>query len=138
MSNIPPVVSPDEWQSAIAEFREKEKELLLELLGEQTVKRLTQIGLQVTGPRAVFEPDIAAQLNVDQNQMLRITKALSEEISRINRPQGIRDFENRMDKYLENVEQAISRAVLNNLTADQRKAFKTMQGKPIEFTGNVP
>lgn len=132
-------MSEEERTKAFAEMQERRKkretemrEKLEEVLLPEQLERLEQISIQSRGPRALEDPAIAAKLNFTDEQKTKMEDVRSKSGERMRAlfSSGDRD---KMREGFEKLRKESEEEVLAVLTADQRKQFEEMKGKPFEL-----
>lgn len=122
------------------EKRNKEVEKqLTEIIGEDKVKRLKQVQLQLGGlGAALMNPEIASKLKItdDQREQLReVAGGMREGMAKL---QEAGDDQETRNKVWTQVRKEQETKLMEVLTADQKKAWGDMIGAPIDFAMPAP
>ncbi len=112
------------------EMREKLEEVLL----PEQLERLEQISIQVRGAGALADPELAAKLKVTEDQKTKMEEVRTKSGERMREvfSSGGGDRE-KMREAFAKMRKEIDDEVLAVLSADQRKEFEEMKGKPFEL-----
>ena len=99
--------------------------------------RLDQIGLQVQGPAAMTNPDVAKKVGLTAKQQASIKAIVEKSRPEFGRPQqgqqtSPQDFEKRM-KEMQAKREAANKAILAALTPAQKATWTKMLGKPFNL-----
>ncbi len=134
-------MSEDDRAKFFAEAQEKRKKMetemrekLEEVLLPEQLERLEQISVQVRGAGALADPELAAKLNVTEDQKTKMEEVRTKSGERMREVfssgGGDRD---KMREAFTKMRKEIDDEVLAVLTAEQRKEFEEMKGKPFEM-----
>ncbi|WP_339909474.1 Spy/CpxP family protein refolding chaperone [Symmachiella dynata] len=115
------------------------KKMLAGVLDEQQMKRLNQIKIQVEGVRALSDDEVAAKLEITDEQQGKIEAA--EEANREKMREAMQGRRGRRDsgdreaamKKMEELRKSAESSVLEILTKEQRDQFAAMQGKKFDM-----
>jgi len=99
--------------------------------------RLEQIGLQVQGPAALTNPDVAKKVGLTAKQQAAIKAIVEKSRPEFPRPQqgqqpNQQDWEKRM-KEMQAKREAADKAILATLTPAQKATWTKMLGKPFKL-----
>lgn len=112
------------------EMREKLEEVLL----PEQLERLEQISIQVRGAGALADPELSAKLKVTEDQKTKMEEVRNKSGERMrdvfSSAGGDRE---KMREAFTKMRKEIDDEVLAVLSADQRKEFDEMKGKPFEM-----
>jgi serine/threonine protein kinase len=121
--------SPEEWRRKLDELAQQEKDLLHILTAEQT-RRLQQIALQQYGAVPFSEPEVAAALQLTDEQKKAI-RTIEEEANDALR--AVFRYGPRSEwKKAEEVHKSTRQQLLNVLTEDQKTKWKDLIGEPFK------
>ncbi|MBX7132023.1 MAG: hypothetical protein K1X67_05015 [Fimbriimonadaceae bacterium] len=105
------------------------------ILNASQLARFEQLQLQARGPMAIMEPETAKKLGLTEKQKTQV-RDIFQSSRRPQPPQskpGERpDFE-KMQKDIAKYRNELNAKLLGVLTADQRKKWSSMIGKPFKF-----
>jgi Spy/CpxP family protein refolding chaperone len=133
-------LSQEEREKRRTQVREKTQEAskkLDELLLPHQTERLKQIVLQVQGPRALADEEVAQTLNLSEEQKKQLT-SIQEETQRqmreLFRAGGGQDGDRQAAfAKVREAQQAASEKMLAVLTDEQRTKFEEMKGEAFEI-----
>jgi Spy/CpxP family protein refolding chaperone len=126
----------DERTQKAQELAKEASKAIGEILNKDQAKRFKQIGLQVQGAAAIANPEIAKELKVMDDQLIKITELQQQarqEMRKI-RQDAAGDQAEAIKKITE-YRKAINEKILKLLTDEQKAKWKEMTGKP--FTGEI-
>ena len=127
---------PEARHQAMESFHQKMKEAVNKILTADQQKRVKEIGIQVAGSRAAFDPDVQKDLNLTSDQKSQLQTLMQKEreangsvfqkmqIGEISRQSAQQSFQTN--------QQAVKAAIDQILTSDQRAQLKAMAGKPFK------
>lgn len=123
-------------------MRKKSEEQILSALTESQKERLQGIELQLQGPRALANPEVAKKLDIDELQQEEIKLALEEVRSKSQSQMrelfaGVRDGSvkrEEMQKKMEELRAAGDKAVMEVLTKEQREKLESLKGAKVDIS----
>jgi hypothetical protein len=123
-----------EFEKARLERAREERAKLAEILLPAQLKRLNEIYIQTAGTAALQDEEVAKELGINDAQKVQLVK-VREANNEAMRSQGREAFagldgEARAAKFAE-MRKAADDKVLAVLSADQRRKFEEMKGKPF-------
>lgn len=136
-------LSDDEREKFLAERRkeaekrsEEAKKALAGILSGEQMTRLSQISIQVRGASALNDPEVAAKLEITDEQMGKIEAAEEENSQKMRTAmRELRDSDDRQAAFAKigEMREEGQKNVLAVLTKEQQAKFEEMQGKKFEF-----
>jgi len=139
-------LSKEERTKMLAERREaaekraaEAKKMLAGVLNEQQLKRLNEIKIQVEGIRALNDDEVAAKLEITDEQQGKIEAAEDANRDKMQEAmqgrRGGRDSGDREAamKKMEELRKSAESSVLDILTKEQQAQFAAMQGKKFDM-----
>ncbi len=127
--------SEEERTKFFADLQKRQKELrekLDEVLLPEQLERLEEISLQTRGTMALMDPEIAAKLNITEEQKAKFEEIRNKSGERMREVFGSGDRD-KMREEMAKVRKESDDASLAVLTAEQRKQFDEMKGEPFEM-----
>lgn len=119
---------------------------LFDLMSESQTRRLKELGIQRRGLNALLDPEVSAQLGLDDEQKKTIWKALT---AKPPRPIGTTGIETRDPKTLspeerkkqfadfvakaEESRKVLEAKVMASLTSEQKQKFESLKGSKFAF-----
>jgi hypothetical protein len=133
----PTNADPSERQQRMQEMAREGERTAAKILDRDQMKRLKEITLQVQGPRAFNNPDVAKALDLTDEQKEKINAAVGQGAgARGQRPQVQPGSDPQaVQKRMEEIRKANLEKVMNILTPEQKTKWKDMTGEP--FTGKI-
>jgi hypothetical protein len=129
----PPRMDTGDFQQRIADMQKK----LDTILKPAQKARLNEIFLQLQGPMALQQEDIAGKVGLSAKQKAAIRTIAEKARPNFSRPsQGApkpADLE-KLRKDMETKREAANKAIVATLTAGQKAKWAKMQGKPFKLT----
>ncbi|HEV3445526.1 MAG TPA: hypothetical protein VG099_12840 [Gemmataceae bacterium] len=120
-------------QEIMKKVNEEQTKAISEILSADQVKRLNQIELQVSGPRAFSQEKVQKDLKLTDDQKDKI-KTIADDLNQ--EVQGLRggggDFQENQKKMAAMRKEAMEK-ITAVLTDDQKKSWKELTGEPYEF-----
>jgi Spy/CpxP family protein refolding chaperone len=128
-------LSQEERREKLAQIAKENEQLLKDTLKPEQAKRLREISLQLAGPAALHDPEVAKALNLTGEQKEKL-RGIEEEARRERRElfQAGGDREERRKK-AEELRKANREKVMNLLTPEQKEKWKELTGEP--FKGEI-
>jgi Spy/CpxP family protein refolding chaperone len=122
----------EKMQEIMKKVNEEQTKVISEVLSADQVKRLNQIELQNSGPRAFTQEKVQKDLKLTDDQKDKI-KTIADDLNQ--EMQGLRggggDFQENMKKMASMRKEAVEK-ITAVLTDDQKKAWKELTGEPYE------
>ena len=105
---------------------------IVRILTSDQTRRLEQIGLQQRGAFAFKDPEVIARLNLTEQQLTKIARIFKE---KAKGPAGGRA---KHPKNRPNAEREGLKAILSQLTIEQKEAWKELTGPPVDMIISLP
>ncbi|HTU93370.1 MAG TPA: hypothetical protein VMF69_25035 [Gemmataceae bacterium] len=118
----------EEIQKKMAERTKVQNEAIAKILDDKQFKRVKQISLQVQGPRAVNNAEVAKALNITDEQKEKIREIQTKSFQEMRDLGG--DEEGR--KKIPELMKQTNEKMMGVLTAEQKTKLKEMQGEPFK------
>jgi len=122
----------EKMQEIMKKVNEEQTKAISEILSADQVKRLNQIELQNSGPRAFTQEKVQKDLKLTDDQKDKI-KTIADDLNQ--EMQGLRggggDFQENMKKMASMRKEAMEK-ITAVLTDDQKKTWKELTGEPYE------
>ena len=124
----------EKMQEQLRERAEEMQAQLEEVLLPEQYDRLKELGVQVMGMRALSLDRVADELGISDSQkeeLADVTASVQDKVREMM-SSGNRDRD-AMRAQMEEIREGVESDLMDVLTADQRKSFEEMKGKPFEF-----
>lgn len=133
----------EEWRKAREKLSDELDKDLAKILNKDQMKRLNGIQVQQQGIMALMNEKVAKELKITEEQKKKLEAAqeegrekqmkLFEDMRAEGGGQPNREAMTQMREKREAIQKETEAAILGVLTADQKKAFDEMKGKPFEL-----
>lgn len=127
----------EERQKLMKTLNDDMNKALSSTLDEKQMKRLHQIGLQTQGARAFLNPEVQSKLKLTDEQKGKI-KDINEEAGKQMREIFQGGFNEEAQKKMAELRKGTLEKTTGVLTADQKKTWQDMTGKPFEVKFERP
>ena len=125
----------EKMQKQAKERAEEMAAQLEEVLLPEQMERLSQLGVQVLGTRALTLDRVVKELGITDKQkeeLAEVTSGMRDKMMEMMRGGGGGDRENLRDK-MEEMRDSVQKDLLGVLSDEQQKKFEEMKGEPFDF-----
>jgi len=127
--------TPEQRQKLMEQVMQKWDQALGKVLQPEQKARLRELQLQAEGASALARPDVAKELNLNDEQKRKISDILAQYRQKQRQlwQQGPGADREAMFQQMQQLRQQMDKELLAVLTEQQQQQWKKMQGKPFQF-----
>jgi len=129
--------TPEQRQKLMEQVMQKWDEALGKVLQPSQKARLRELQLQAEGESALARPDVAKELNLNEEQRKKVTDILTQyrqkQMQLWQQGRGPDVDRQALFQQIQQLRQQMDKELLAVLSAQQQEQWKKMQGKPFEF-----
>jgi Spy/CpxP family protein refolding chaperone len=125
-------LAPEERRQKMEEIARANEKFLAEVLEPGQRKRLRQINLQLQGPRAAVNPQVAAGLNLGDEQKKQLRDLQQDAFSEMRKIREESNDPRELRTRMADFTRKMNEQVLKLFTAEQKARWKEMTGEPFK------